>query len=224
MIVKCWKSEFKVYRELLIQDSEIFRTALQGTNDDGQPAEIDLGEEFRSSEFGVYVDVLYRSYFVDDFRLRREHIGRYQPLIRTLSLWKLANRFKNDRITAVATESIMFQLSVFDTEWWERVYLVKPDEGMLVIVKSFEKAVLKCEAEDLPFSDHIIQACSNMPPQVYQQHLDKLVQGFGKELSKRLTMRFANPTLHHPVKRSRSETPTEDGNFPSGDNTVIELD
>ena len=221
---KAQKKEFKVYKELLAQDSSVFRDALNESENDVEVQEIDLGTEFKSWHFGVYVDTLYRSYFVNDFKLRKEHLRKWEPLVGTLTLWKIANRFDNSKITSIASESIRFQLSNYSTAWWKKLCGKKTAAEMLATLKSFEKAALKCEAEQLPFQDEIIQACGNMPPQIYEKHADKLLPEFAMELSKKISMRFADPDLQESIKRSSSMTPTEDGNLSLGDDTVIHLD
>lgn len=97
--------EFRVHKELLVKDSFYFHKALNGGFVEAETQEIDF-DDILPADFGWYIDLVYRSFFVPNFILRKEQVGGSLSTRQLLALWQLSDRFLNTKLVALVKESL----------------------------------------------------------------------------------------------------------------------
>lgn len=191
----------------MVKDSYYFDSALNGPFLEGETQTIDLKDDVDAKDFAFYVEVAYRSYFNEDFKLRDEHLGsRSKKKLRTvLRLWVLTDRFENRRLQAVATEGMEWVLENYNVRSWEYHYkLASTSHDWLVRrITSLQDRFNECLMRDIPFKDKLAEAAAAMPPQLFSELHDTLDPEFRSAVTKKFMKRFENPNLRRP--------PVEDG-------------
>lgn len=122
---------FYVHKDIIVKDSKYFEGALRSSFVEGETQEIAF-DDISSHDFGLYVDVLYRAYLNDRFRLRDDHMGgAHTSLFQSLVLFQLADRFMNDALVRVAREGLEFRFQYYSVPNWMRAYTaeVKARDG-----------------------------------------------------------------------------------------------
>ncbi|ROV91774.1 hypothetical protein VSDG_06440 [Cytospora chrysosperma] len=199
---------FKAQKAVLVKDSLYFDRALNGPFREGQTQTIDLEDDVDANDFVFYVEVAYRSYFNEDFKLRKEHLGAcFQERLRTvLNLWVLTDRFLNGRLRAIATEGLEWLLRVFDVRNWEFHYksASTPHQDLLYWITLLQSGFKECLEFDTPLKDKFAEAAAAMPPQLFSELHDTLDPEFRSAVTKKFIKRFEDPKLRRPLVEDES--------------------
>ncbi len=119
--VQVMNHDFLVHKQVLVKDSPYFERALNGPFAESKRQEIVLNE-VSPGDFGFYVDILYRSFFVPKFILRKEQTGGRLSTKQILSFWQLSDRFLNGPLVDMAKESLDHRLSLYSPPHWIKLY------------------------------------------------------------------------------------------------------
>lgn len=205
---------FTVHKVLLVKDSDYFEKALNGPFVEAQTRTINLGDDISSAQFGVYVDVLYRSYVDKGYKFRpgvldlhkaafyTEPKQKVGPRSQILWLWRLSDRFLNKRLLEIAEVSFKWFIRNFTVLKWEAMYTGRghTDHQLLSRITSLQDAYQHCVEHDLPQMDEIVRCTANMPLQLFTKHYDDLDDDFRTVVMKQLMKRFENPNLKRPFE------------------------
>lgn len=194
---------FKAQKAVLVKDSLYFDRALNGPFREGQTQTIDLEDDVDAKDFAFYVEVAYRSYFNEDFKLREERSGRLRTV---LLLWVLTDHFLNGRLRAITTEGLEWLLRVFDVRNWEYHYksAYTPHRMLLKWITVLQAAFKDCLMRDIPFKDKFAEAAAAMPPQLFSEMHDTLDPEFRSAVTKKFIKRFEDPRLRRPLVEDES--------------------
>lgn len=203
---------FIVQKALLVKDSRYFEVALNGPFAEAQTQTIDLGDDIRPIQFGIYVDVLYRSYVVSRYEFRpplldlntaafhTESTQAFGSLSQVLWLWRLSDRFLNDRLVKIAEDAFNWCASWYTVSKWEEKYANRKftDKRLFDQITTLERAYHHCVQYNLPQKDEIVQCAANMPLQLFTKHHHELGDDFRTAVTMRVMKRFENPELKRP--------------------------
>lgn len=196
---------FKVHQALLVKDSDYFEKALNGPSLEGQTQTIDLGYDVSSAHFGVYVDVLYRSYVVKNYVYRAQDSDTRDVVTcrQALWLWRLADRFLNKRFAMIAEEAFSWSMDMYSVSQWEVNYELpeKTDDCLGGLVSSLEKLYEYCVRYSMPQQDQVVAAAANMPMQLLAKYHDGFQTGFRTKVMLKLMKRLENPNLKRPSEQ-----------------------
>lgn len=194
---------FKIQKALLVKDSNYFDQALNNhstSSCDTSPT-ITLDGGISAINFGLYVDILFRSYFKQSLKFRTRHMDG-QPRVACITrLWRLADRFVNRRLLDIVEEALdYFGVSTFTVATWEEVYQSSQlsDSDLWAHVRGLQTNFYYCVRHNLAIKRQIVEIAANMPPQLFNKHHDDLDRDFRSEVSKGLLKRLQNPNLKRP--------------------------
>lgn len=187
-------SRFVVHEELFGPDSSFDNSQLilhQSKEHDQLKVEVELDTE----RFGFYVDILYRSFFVPDFKLRHAQFGGSQPLTRILDFWTTASQLPSARMTEIAKEAFTHQVQSLSAEQWQEWFQTKPltflEEWMLDLQDAHD--LVGDLPDDHLLQDDLVQACANMPPLVFAISFTALRGRFARQVIKQFALNQAAP-------------------------------
>lgn len=157
-------------------------------------------------DFGLWVDLLYRSHFQkpDTFVLRKEETGGTLSTMQILTLWKLSDRFLHRPLAALAEESLQHRLSLYSVEQWRKLYRTRPSSDIKSRVSRLQDAYRYCCDQELPFVNDLVAACANCPAQVYAECAALLEVDFMMQVSQRMIMAHADQQLISKDQRASS--------------------
>lgn len=191
----------------MVKDSPYFDRALNGPFLEGQTQTIDLQDDVDAEAFALYVDLAFRSYFDENFKLRDKHLGSRAKKPHTLPrLWKLADRFLNGRLQAVATEGMAWLLRDYKVQILEFYYqdASSSHHQLFYWFKWLQRRFRICLMHDIPFKDMLAEAAAAMPPQIFSELHDTLDPEFRFAVTKKFIKRFENPNLKRPLREGES--------------------
>lgn len=201
---------FKVHKELLVKDSAYFDKALNGPFLEGETQIIDLGTnaDITAEQLGIYVEVLYHSYFDPGYKYRA-HTPKQRHVVtcrQALWLWRLADRFLNKRITRIAEEAFSWGMDAYSVSQWEIMYQDPDttDADLKDLVCHLEDLYQHCGAFHLPQQDRFVVAAASMPMQLLAKYHDGFGAKFGKKVTLRLMRRLRNSSLKRPREQDGS--------------------
>lgn len=198
---------FKVYKALLVKDSDYFEKALDGPFAEGLTQTIDLGDDVSSVEFGIYVDVLHRSYATKQYVFRPARRLGVSPSRnrRILSLWKLSDRFLNKHLLKIAEESFSHYMNNFTTSAWayQCQNPLTSDEFLHFIALDLHRLHDYCVQNNLPQANEVVSAVANMPAQLLGEYYDDFKASFRAKVMKTALKRFEQPELKRPSKQEQ---------------------
>ncbi|ERT01290.1 hypothetical protein HMPREF1624_02532 [Sporothrix schenckii ATCC 58251] len=206
--------EFFIHANLLCKESDYFTRCLRGGFAEAETQRIEINDEDVSVEdFGLWVDLLYRSHFQkpETFLLRKEETGGTLSTMQILTLWKLSDRFMNRTLAAMAEESLHHRLSLYSVEQWRKLYRTRPSSDIRSRVSRLQDAYHYCCDQELPFVDDIVAACANCPAQVYADCASLFEVDFMMLVSQRMIMAHADNQLV-----SKDQRMSSNGNNPTG--------
>lgn len=202
--------KFHVYKALLTADSQYFERALNGPFVEGNTQTIEMGDDVTSKEFGIYVDTLYRSFFVKDSPFRPFVRPGFSTSKQCLALWKLSDRFLNKRLQTIARQALQPGASMYSRANWESRYKDPgtSDSYLEIMVLSLQEMVQLCEESNVPWQEIFVEYASNMPIQLFTELHDKLDIGFRTPVMQKILKRYENPDLKRPAPAdSQDEQP-----------------
>lgn len=203
-------SEFYLHADLLCEHSDYFSRCLRGSFAEAETQRIEFnGDEISVDDFGLWVDLLYRSHFqkAETFVLRKESTGGTLSTMQILTLWKLSDRFMHKPLAALASESLLHRLSLYSVEQWRKLYRTRPASDIRARVSRLQVAYRYCCDQELPFINDIVTACANCPAQVYAECASLLEVDFMMLVSQRMIMAHADRQLvSKDQQRSRTST------------------
>lgn len=198
---------FHLHKDVLTQDSEYFDTALNVLFIEEQTQSIDL-DDIEPEHFGLYVSLLYPT------TLSRETVKLHDIWTREnekklywvdlLHLWRLADRFLNSKILAVAKSGLEERFGELSVDRWLARYNKYRWLGIKLYVSRLNKACRLCINEDLPFEDDFVTGLSNCPPEVFAECMPSLDENIKTQVAVRFALRHASPT-EMANKRTRDE-------------------
>ncbi|KIH92752.1 hypothetical protein SPBR_02518 [Sporothrix brasiliensis 5110] len=206
--------EFFIHANLLCKESDYFTRCLRGGFAEAETQRIEINDEDVSVEdFGLWVDLLYRSHFQkpEKFLLRKEETGGTLSTMQILTLWKLSDRFMNRTLAAMAEESLHHRLSLYSVEQWRKLYRTRPSSDIKSRVSRLQDAYHYCCDQELPFVNDIVAACANCPAQVYADCASLFEVDFMMLVSQRMIMAHADNQLV-----SKDQRMSSNGNKPTG--------
>lgn len=196
---------FCIHKNVLIQDSAYFRKALDGPFSESRTNSIDL-DDIPGEHFGLYVSVIYPLAFERiDFTLQdvwRHPKGFFTYSI--LTLWRLGDRFLNDKVTTLAEKELNTQLVEFSIDAWKRMYERRSEATLRWKARELQRGFQACEEYGLPFKEKFVTAASNAPPQAFAKLVDDMQGLFGSEVTRAFALRFSDDGLI-PRKRRLEE-------------------
>jgi hypothetical protein len=175
---------FNVSKELLVKDSAYFERALNGHFAESKAQSITL-DDILPEDFGFYVDIMYRHYFVKSFKLRKDETGGSLSTKQILTFWKLSDRFLNAELRRVAKESLDYRLSLYSEPHWMRLSERRAQSDLEARVARLQDAYHQCLDDSIPFADDIVQAAANVPGPVYAACVDIMDVEFMSRVSSR---------------------------------------
>lgn len=187
---------FCIHKNVLIQDSAYFRRALDGPFSESRTNSIDL-DDIPAKHFGLYVSVIYSLALKrTDFTLLDvwQHPEK-RFICSILTLWRLGDRFLNDKVTTMAKTELHTQLVEYSIDAWKRRYENQSEANVRLRAGVLQKAFQICEEYGLPFKEKFVTAASNAPPQVFAELVDGMQGLFGSEVTKAFALRFADNGL-----------------------------
>ncbi|CAK7263906.1 hypothetical protein SEPCBS57363_000810 [Sporothrix epigloea] len=203
-------SEFHIHADLLCKHSDYFSRCLRGNFAEAETQRIEIdGDEISVDDFGLWVDLLYRSHFqkAETFVLRKESTGGTLSTMQILTLWKLSDRFLHKPLADLASESLLHRLSLYSVEQWRKLYRTRPASDIRARVSRLQVAYRYCCDQELPFIDDIVTACANCPAQVYAECASLLEVDFMMLVSQRMIMAHADRQLvSKDQQRTRAST------------------
>jgi len=188
------QNKFHAHKELLVKDSLYFQGALNGRFQEAITHEVAL-DDVHPTDFGFYLDILYRSFFSPDFVLRKEQTGGSLSTKQILAFWQLADRFLNATLAEMAKESLGHRLSLYSPQQWVKLYQKRTKADIEDRVRRLQDAYNQCLAGGIPFQDDIAQAAANCPPQVYRDNVHLMEPEFMAVVSEKMIMVHADPAL-----------------------------
>lgn len=219
--------KFNVYKALLIEHSKYFERALNGFFIEGETQAIEMGDDVTVQEFGIYFDALHRAYFIKDFQCRPILNPKVSRFTQCLALWKLSDRFLNQRMQSIAKEALEFHAGAHSKANWEKWYKDPKwsDSSLRSALSILEDAVKLCEESNIPWQDTFIECASNMPIQLFTKLHDKLDLKFRTGVMKKILKRYEIPSLKRPApadaERDKSSAKKAEALF--GSNTLVLL-
>jgi hypothetical protein len=189
--VKVQGEVFHVHKELLVKDSLYFEKALNGSFLEGQTQEVVL-DDILPADFGFYIDIVYRSFFIKKFVMRKEETGDSLSTKQILTFWQLSDRFLNNRLRDIAKESLEHRLSLYSEQSWRKIYQKRPSSDIEGRIVRLQDAYNQCINSSLPFEEDIIDACANCPPQVYADCVHVMEPDFMALVSQKMIMKHAD--------------------------------
>ncbi|KAL1897047.1 hypothetical protein Sste5346_004252 [Sporothrix stenoceras] len=211
--------EFFIHANLLCKHSDYFTRCLRGGFAEAETQRVEINDEDISAEdFGLWVDLLYRSHFQkpDSFVLRKEETGGTLSTMQILTLWKLSDRFMNRVLAQMAEESLQHRLSLYSVEQWRKLYRTRPSSDIRSRVSRLQDAYRYCVDQELPFVNDIVNACANSPPQVYAECASLLEVDFMLLVSQRMIMDHADSALISKDQRLSSSGNKANGSAAAG--------
>lgn len=209
--IKVKDKAFKVHKALLVKDSEYFERALNGPFVEGQTQTVVLGDDVCPVQFGIYVDVLYRSYVIERYKFKTVQSNVYKHPLggQILWLWRLSDRFLNKYLLKIAEESFSDYMKKYTVTAWETIYQnrVITEDRLRLVVKTLEFLYQQCIDYNLPQKDDLAGAAANMPLQLLAKYHDDLDVHFRTAVMKKLTKRFENPNLKRPIDLMEEDSP-----------------
>lgn len=200
-------SNYTVHSDLLCRESEYFKGCLRGSFSEAETQTVVIDDEDISvDDFGLWVDLLYRVYFSKPgaFVLRKEEMGGTLSTMQLLTLWKLSDRFLNKPLAAIVHESLQHRLGLYSVQQWRKLYRTRPAQDIKSRVSRLQDAYRYCCEQSLPFTDDIVDACANCPPQVYDSSVAILDKEFMEQVSRRMIMAHADNSLLSKEQRTAS--------------------
>lgn len=193
---------FKVYKAILIKDSDYFERALNGSFAEAQTQTIAFEEGITSAELSIYLDVVHRSYFDEKYKFRHhfQRISQRTARSQSLWLWKLSDRFLNKRTLKIAEEAVEFYWQVFSIARWESRYkgTRRTDEELRRFVMHLQNCYKYCVEHSIPYQEDMVTSAANMPMQLLAKHQNELDVEYLKDILTKVAKRFENPTLKRP--------------------------
>lgn len=193
--------KFNVYKSLLVQDSKYFERALNGSFVEGDTQTIEMGDDVTSKEFGMYIDTLHRFFFSKNFQFRPQAEFNWDTFKECLTLWKLSDRFLNQRMQSLAQEALKHNAGRYSMRNWE-IWYKNPensDEGLEHLVVNLQDAFKLCQELNIPEQEHFVDGASNMPVQLFTELHDKLDIEFRTPVMKKILKRAQKPGLKRPA-------------------------
>ncbi|ROW11316.1 hypothetical protein VMCG_01563 [Cytospora schulzeri] len=207
---------FKVQKAVLVKDSPYFDRALNGSFREGQTQTIDLEDDVDDEHFSIYVELVYRSYFDEEFQLNKYDrlckgslSSDYTKRLRAvLHLWVLADRFLNDRLQAVAIEGMALVLSKFNVQDWKFRYQYFSPHLVVAQITSLQEVFEECPMHGSLIKDKLAEAAAAMPPQLFSELHDTLDPEFRSAVTKKFIKRFELLDLRRvPVQDQTDRSP-----------------
>lgn len=124
-----------------------------------------------SAEFGLYIDILYRTLFVRNFKLRDTDFGVKRPLARITDFWNVAILMSSNKMVAMAEEAFNHGIRRYSPEQWLHWFHNNTKSFIIEEIKHLQECyrnMTQMCLYELVEKD-IIQACANMPPQVFAE-------------------------------------------------------
>ena len=191
--IKVDGKDFKLHKTLLVKDSEYFRRALNGPFIEARRQEITLGHDVTAEEFGVYVDVLYRSYFNPCLEFKYTPVWNACSVHGAMNLWKCSDRFLNDRLLDIAEDCLDFYLAMLTPTRWESFYQSHSIEQLRYRAGECESVAEYCRNANLPYYERFVEAFANMPPQAFAECIEECSPPFGLAASREFAARLVDP-------------------------------
>lgn len=206
------KETFKVYKALLVKDSGYFDKALNGPFVEGQTQTINLGDGITSAEFGVYIDVLHRSYLNRDFQFRPECPTAHgaSECLQSLRAWRIADRFLNKYLLDIFQESFTHYMDTYSVSSWEFRYksFTFADGWHKDALEKLQALFQYCALHNLPQKDEVARCAAAAPMQLILKHHDDLDIAFRTEVMKKVAKRFENPLLKQSFMEVQGDPPS----------------
>ncbi|ROW16189.1 hypothetical protein VPNG_01766 [Cytospora leucostoma] len=206
--VKVEGQTFKVHKKILVTNSEYFEKALNGPFLEAQTQTIDLEDDVKKDDFGLYVDTLYRWYFAKNFHPGDAPLNqRFGTLHVALHFWMLSDRFLNIHMRDTTAEWLKGFILSFTVPNWKSWYDTTPpfvpSATLNLWVLRFQLGFNDCQTYTLPFTEMIVQAAANMPPELFSSVHDMLEPEFRSAVTKKFIRRFVDPKLERPPERAQ---------------------
>lgn len=163
---------------------------------EGQTQTIEMGDDVTAQEFGIYVDNLYRSFFVQGFRLRQSLLG-LSPLAQCLQLWRLSDRFLSRHMQVIAQESLDYYSAKYSIVVWEDLYQSSKisDNELEMMVFTLQNCFHLCQRLGVPHQEMVVNMALKMPTQLFTKLHDKIDIEFRSVVVKKILKRFEKPSL-----------------------------
>ncbi|KAK7745455.1 hypothetical protein SLS53_002953 [Cytospora paraplurivora] len=186
---------------------------------------LNRSDSVKEDDFGSYVNALNRSDSVKkiDLSLYIDVINRsssFKNLANSLSLlckpvdepchrlrdavhlWILSEKFQNSRLRAIAANGLDEVISWSTERGWKWLHEQPrskiPSSTLNGWVFGFQEAFNDCQTCTLPFTEKIVQAAANMPPELFYELHDMLEPAFRSAVTKKFIRRFMEPKLEQP--------------------------
>lgn len=175
-----------------VQEYSIWESAHAQHPADGHIEKFEFQVDLNGEQFKFYVDILYRSFFVPDFKLR---LGILEKLTKVVDLYVSAKKLSSHRISGVVEEALKQISSIISPMGWQRWHSSRPRESVKNWVVAIQTTYDTCKNAGMsdPCLDGLVQACANMPPLVFADLFTELHGEFATLVTRKFALTQAQP-------------------------------
>ena len=140
-------------------------------------------EGIEEDHLAFYLEMIHRDHSVNGFKLRHSDLGESRCLMKTLILYNMSVRVRNERMADIAREGLIHRTRICSPEKWQEWFLTKPVTFVKGWITSLQACFYFAEENDIPLAGHMVRACSGMPAVVFALYFPMLYGGFATRVA-----------------------------------------